>query len=150
MSVLFQPPRNHLYESTPLTALTKAVTAVIVPPVSKAQTAGEVLWRSLYRASIYDKQAAAVAAVVSGKGMTPELATRRWLEGMSRHLKESFPEKLRSARERLSTTQQRLSEIAELSVTGLAMIERGERLPSLDTAARICWALDVAAGGTLP
>jgi DNA-binding XRE family transcriptional regulator len=52
----------------------------------------------------------------------------------------------RSARDRLGITQQRLSEIAELPVTGVAMIERGERVPNLDTAARICWALDVAAG----
>lgn len=81
--------------------------------------------------------------------MTPELATRRWLNGMARHLKKSFPAKLRAARERLNITQERLSEIADMSVTGLAMIERGERAPNLDTAARICWALDVAAGVTV-
>jgi len=129
--------------------LTVAVTAVIVIAVSKKQTVGGGLWLSLYRASLYDKQAAVVGAVASGKGMTPELATRRWLEGMSGHLKKSFPERLRSAREGLGITQEKLSEIADLSVTGLAMIERGERLPSLDTAARICWALDVAAEVTL-
>jgi transcriptional regulator with XRE-family HTH domain len=65
---------------------------------------------------------------------------------MSRHNKESFPEKLRQAREAAGLTQQQLSEIADLSVTGLAMIERGERAPSLDSATRICWALDVASG----
>jgi DNA-binding XRE family transcriptional regulator len=95
---------------------------------------------------VYDEQAAAVDVSQSSNRMTPELATRRWLEGMSRHLKETFAERLRTARERLGITQQSLSEIAELSVTGLAMIERGERVPNLDTAARICWALDVAAG----
>lgn len=78
--------------------------------------------------------------------MDPERATQKWLRGMSRHIKETFPEKLRSAREAAGLTQQQLSEIADLSVTGLAMIERGERTPSLDTAARICWALDVASG----
>jgi len=109
----------------------------------------EALWLSLYRASVYDEQEAAVGASASAKRMTPELATRRWSERMSRHLKQRFPERLRSAGERLGITQQRLSEIAELSVTGLAMIERGERVPNLDTAARICWALDVAAGVTL-
>lgn len=49
----------------------------------------------------------------------------------------------------MNISQERLSEIAEMSVTGLAMIERGERVPNLDTAARICWALDVAAGITV-
>ena len=78
--------------------------------------------------------------------MDPERATEKWLRGMSRHIKETFPEKFRRAREAAGLTQQQLSEIADLSVTGLAMIERGERTPSLDTAARICWALDVASG----
>jgi DNA-binding XRE family transcriptional regulator len=112
--------------------------------MSKKETVGGALWLDLYRASLYDDQAAAVRTSVSGTGMTPELATRRWLQGMSRHLKQSFPQRLRSARERLGVTQQRLSEIADLSETGLAMIERGERVPNLDSAARICWALDVA------
>jgi DNA-binding XRE family transcriptional regulator len=78
--------------------------------------------------------------------MDPERATQKWLHGMSRHIKSSFPAKLRQAREAAGLTQQQLSEIAELSVTGLAMIERGERVPNLDTAARICWALDAASG----
>ncbi len=67
---------------------------------------------------------------------------------MSRHLKESFPTGLRKRREELGLTQQELAEIAELTVTAVAMIERGERAPNLDTAARLCWALDVAAGVT--
>ena len=44
-------------------------------------------------------------------------------------------------------TQQQLSEIADLSVTGLAMIERGAA--SAESRLRhafICWALDVASG----
>jgi len=114
--------------------------------MSKKETVGAALWLSLYRASVYDEQAATVGAAASGKGMTPELATQRWLQGMSRHLKQSFPERLRNERERLGITQQRLSDVADLSVTGLAMIERGERVPNLDTAARICWALDVVSG----
>jgi len=117
--------------------------------VSKKETVGGTLWLSLYRASLYDEQAADVGTSALGKGMTPELATTRWLEGMSRHLKQNFPKRLRIARERLGITQQKLSDIADLSVTGLAMIERGERVPNLDTAARICWALDLAGGVAL-
>jgi DNA-binding XRE family transcriptional regulator len=109
-------------------------------------TPGQRLWLSLFQADQYDQQAAAIVPSPTSGRMDPERATQKWLEGMSRHLKESFPEKLRRARETAKLTQEQLSQIAELSVTGLAMIERGERVPSVDTAARICWALDVASG----
>ena len=68
--------------------------------------------------------------------MDPDRATRKWLEGMSRHLKSSFPEKLRLTREDAGLTQKQLAERVQMSTTGLAMIERGERAPNLDTAAR--------------
>jgi DNA-binding XRE family transcriptional regulator len=110
--------------------------------MSKRAKAGENLWLGLYRAGEYKAQASNMQ-VPAGKGMTPELATQRWLDGMARNLERSFPEKLRSAREHAGITQQRLAETAQLSVTGLAMIERGERIPGLDTATRICWALDM-------
>lgn len=118
--------------------------------MSKKLTVGQNLWLSLRDAKELEQQAAAMPQDSGEK--TPEAVSlrwaRRWNDGMSRHLKQKFPEKLRNARERLGITQQELSEIADLSVTGVAMIERGERLPNLDTAARICWALDVAAGVT--
>ena len=57
---------------------------------------------------------------------------------MSRHLKESFPAGLRKHREELGLTQQELADIAELTATAVAMIERSERTPNLDTAARLC------------
>jgi DNA-binding XRE family transcriptional regulator len=104
--------------------------------------AGERLWLELYRASEYRAQASEIDAPV-GKAMTAELATQRWFDGMADYLERSFPEKLRSAREGAGITQQQLAETAQLSVTGLAMVERGERLPGLDTATRICWALDL-------
>ena len=109
-------------------------------------TPGQKLWLSLYRADQYDQQAAAITPSPTAGRMDPDRATQKWLQGMSRHFKESFSDKLRRAREAAGLTQQQLSQIANLSVTGLAMIERGERAPSLDTAARICWALDVASG----
>jgi DNA-binding XRE family transcriptional regulator len=113
---------------------------------SMATTPGQRLWLSLLRADQYDQQAAAVVPSPTSGRMDPERATQKWLEGMSRHLKASFPEKLRRARETAKLTQEQLAHIADLSVTGLAMIERGERVPGVDTAARICWALDVASG----
>jgi DNA-binding XRE family transcriptional regulator len=114
--------------------------------MSKRTKAGESLWLGLYRAGEYRAQATKIE-VPTRKGTTPELATQRWFEGRARNLEQSFPDKLRSAREHAGITQQQLAETAQLSVTGLAMIERGERLPGLDTATRICWALDMLGEG---
>jgi DNA-binding XRE family transcriptional regulator len=114
--------------------------------MSKKRKAGESLWLGLYRAGAYRAQASKIE-LPERKGMTTELATQRWFEGMARKWERSFPEKLRSAREHTGITQQQLADTAQLSVTGLAMIERGERLPGLDTATRICWALDMLGEG---
>lgn len=110
------------------------------------ETPGQRLWLSLYRADQYEHQADGIEPAPGTGRMDPDRATQKWLRGMARYSKESFGEKFRRAREAGGLTQQQLAQIAELSVTGLAMIERGERAPSLETAGRICWALDVAAG----
>lgn len=112
-------------------------------------TLGQKLWLSLYRAHLYDQEAGMIDASPAVPRLNPERATKRWLQGMSRHLKESFRTGLRKCREELGLTQQELAEIAGLTSTAVAMIERGERSPNLDTAARLCWALDVAAGVTV-
>lgn len=109
-------------------------------------TPGQKLWRSLYRADLYDQEAEKIAVPPSAPRLNPDRATKRWLQGMSRYLKENFRCQLRQRREELGLTQQELADIADLTSTAVAMIERGERLPNLDTAARLCWALDVAAG----
>lgn len=120
-----------------------------MPKTKKKDTPGQKLWLGLYRSDLYDQQAEDIIVPPGAPRLNPERATRRWFEGMSRHLKESFPAGLRKRREELGLTQQELADIAELTVTAVAMIERGERVPNLDTAARLCWALDVAAGVTL-
>lgn len=114
----------------------------------KKDTPGQKLWLSLYRAKCYDQEANNIT-VPGSPALTPQGATRRWLEGMSRHLKTTFAPGLRTRREALSLTQQEIADIADLTVTAVAMIERGERSPNLETAARLCWALDAAAGITL-
>jgi len=115
----------------------------------KKETPGQKLWLGLYRADHYNQEVEKLVVPPGASKLSPERATRRWLEGMSRNLKNSFPKGLRARREELGLTQQELADIAELTVTAVAMIERGERAPNLDTAARLCWALDVAAGVTL-
>lgn len=109
-------------------------------------TPGQKLWLSLFRGNLYAEQAETIEVRAGAGRLNAERATKRWLEGMSRHLRESFPAGLRALREELDVTQQQLADIADLTVTAVAMIERGERAPNLDTAARLCWALDVAAG----
>lgn len=119
-----------------------------MPKTRKKDTPGQKLWLALYRAEVYIQQSERCMVPPGASRLNPELATRRWFERMSRHLKESFPAGLRKRRGELGLTQQQLADIAELTVTAVAMIERGERAPNLDTAARLCWALDVAAGVT--
>ena len=119
-----------------------------MPKTKKKDTPGQQLWLGLYRADLYTQQAEKCILPPGASRLNAETATRRWFEGMSRHLKESFPAGLRKRRGELGLTQQQLADIAELTVTAVAMIERGERVPNLETAARLCWALDVAAGVT--
>lgn len=111
-------------------------------------TPGQRLWLGLFRGDRYAKEADGIIERPCAGRLSAERATKRWLEGMSRHLKESFPVGIRARREELALTQQQLADIADLTVTAVAMIERGERAPNLDTAARLCWALDAAAGVT--
>src|SRR5689334_22182158 len=100
---------------------------------TKKATPGQKLWLSLYRAGSYDQEAEKITVAPGSSRYGPERATRSWLEGMSRHLKERFPAGLRQRREELGLTQQELADRAGLTVTAVAMIERGERAPNLDT-----------------
>ena len=109
------------------------------------QTPGQKLWLGLYRADRYEQGADRIFLPRGTPKLNAQRATKRWLEGMSRHTKERFRTGLRERRRELGLTQKDLADIAELTVTAVAMIERGERAPSLDTAARLCWALDLAA-----
>jgi DNA-binding XRE family transcriptional regulator len=115
----------------------------------KKSTPGQKLWLSLYSADCYDQEAEEIVVPPGTPRLNAESATKRWLEGMSRNLKKRFATGLRQRREELGLTQQELADKAGLTVTAVAMIERGERAPNLDTAARLCWALDVAARVTL-
>jgi DNA-binding XRE family transcriptional regulator len=114
----------------------------------KKESPGQKLWLGLFRGDCYDREAEKLHVPSRTEKLSPERATKRWLEGMSRRLKTNFSAGLRQLRQELAMTQQQLAEKADLTVTAVAMIERGERAPNLDTAARLCWALDVAAGVT--
>lgn len=104
-----------------------------------------MLLLSLYRAGSYDEQAKQILVSPNATRFDPNRASRRWLEGMSMHLKRGFSSGLRDRREKLGLTHQELADVADMTSTVVTMIERGERAPSLDTATRLCWALDVAA-----
>lgn len=115
-----------------------------MPKTKTPNTPGQKLFLSLMRSDAYDQEVAKYASPTAA-----EKVTKRWMEGMSRSLKEKFANGVREQREKLALTQDQLAERAGLTATAVAMIERGERSPSLDTATRLCWALDVAAGLTL-
>jgi DNA-binding XRE family transcriptional regulator len=116
--------------------------------MTKKLTAGQKLLAGLYKAESHATEAAKVAVPPGAARINPLVATKRWSEGMSRHLKDRFASGIRDFRERLGLTQQDLADRAGVTGTAVAMIERGERAPNLDTATRLCWALDVAAGVT--
>src|SRR5262249_46947212 len=111
-------------------------------------TLGQKLWLSLYRADAYCWEAQQLAVATAAPKTDPQRATKAWLEGMAGDLKRRFSAGLRTDREKLGITQKRSGEIAEFSPNAVAMIERGERVPNLETAARLCWALDIASGAT--
>lgn len=52
--------------------------------------------------------------------------------------------KIRQTRKKRHVTQEQLGEICELSAAHIGHIERGTRIPSLDTLFRIAQALDVS------
>ncbi len=114
----------------------------------KINTPGQIIWIGLYRTILYKLKADNTIAEVSKSRLNPKHATRHWLEGMSRYMKENFSNMLCKRREQLGLTQQELAGIAALTVTAVATIERGEWEPNLDTATQLCWALDVVAGIT--
>ena len=111
-------------------------------------TIGQKLWFSLYQAEGYQQEAKRTPVTPGAPRLDAQRATRAWLEGMSRHMKTQFSIGLRLGREKTGVTQQQIAEIAEFTPNAVAMIERGERVPNLETAARLCWALDIASGAT--
>jgi len=59
-------------------------------------------------------------------------------------LLEVFAENLRVERARAKLTQQDVAEKAEISISYVSMLERGERSPPLDTLEKIAKALKLA------
>jgi transcriptional regulator with XRE-family HTH domain len=55
-----------------------------------------------------------------------------------------FAHNLRSAREERGLTQERLAELADLHMTDVGRIERGERDPGIRTAAKLARGLGVS------
>ena len=57
---------------------------------------------------------------------------------------QSLGKKVRECRKRKQLTQEQLAEIVDISPSFLGHIERGSRVASLETFARLCNALDVS------
>ena len=58
---------------------------------SNKPTVGQKIWFCIYRADQYDKEVAKVVVPANASRSDPQRATRAWLEGMSRNLKDKFP-----------------------------------------------------------
>ena len=102
-------------------------------------TAAEQIWLSLIKADSYEQNASELSS-----NETAQRATKKWMLSMARNMKQRFPSRLKAQRLKQGLTQDQLAYFAGLTTTAVAMIERGERTPSLETAAKLCWALDTA------
>ena len=58
---------------------------------------------------------------------------------------ESIGQNIRASRIRKKLRQEDLAELSDLSVTYIGMVERGEKIPALETFIRILNALEVSA-----
>ena len=58
---------------------------------------------------------------------------------------ESIGKNIRASRIRKNLRQEDLAELSDLSVTYIGMVERGEKIPALETFIRILNALEVSA-----
>lgn len=56
-----------------------------------------------------------------------------------------FPKNLKRSRQKLKLSQAELAKRAEISVSYVSMLERGQRCPPLETLDRLALALDVPA-----
>jgi DNA-binding XRE family transcriptional regulator len=113
-------------------------------------TIGQKLWRSLIEADNLETQGSQIPVQQGATKADVNRATKAWYDGRAKSLKVRFSAGLRQGREKLGITQQQIAEFAGFSTNAIAMIERGERIPSIDTAARICWALDMISGVEIP
>ena len=57
---------------------------------------------------------------------------------------ERMGERLRARRRALGMTQEMLAECADISTSFIGHLERAEKIPSLDTVAALCTALDIS------
>lgn len=64
---------------------------------------------------------------------------------MNRHVAEQFGSNLRYCRRRARMSQEELSFRASIHRTAVGMIERGERMPRLDTLVKLAASLEVNA-----
>jgi transcriptional regulator with XRE-family HTH domain len=64
-------------------------------------------------------------------------------------LRQQFGDNLREMRERAGLSQERLAQLADLDRTEVSLLERGKRMPRLDTIVALARGLDLRASGDL-
>lgn len=63
--------------------------------------------------------------------------------------REQFASNLRSHRERVGLSQEKLADLAELDRTEISLLERGKRFPRLDTLVRLARGLELSSPSEL-
>jgi transcriptional regulator with XRE-family HTH domain len=64
-------------------------------------------------------------------------------------LRQQFGDNLKVMRERAGLSQERLAQLADLDRTEVSLLERGKRMPRLDTIVALARGLDLATGELL-
>jgi transcriptional regulator with XRE-family HTH domain len=64
-------------------------------------------------------------------------------------LRQQFGDNLKTMRESAGLSQERLAELADLDRTEVSLLERGKRMPRLDTIVALARGLDLHSSGEL-
>jgi transcriptional regulator with XRE-family HTH domain len=64
-------------------------------------------------------------------------------------LRQQFGDNLKAMRERAGLSQERLAQLADLDRTEVSLLERGKRMPRLDTIVALARGLNLHATGDL-
>jgi transcriptional regulator with XRE-family HTH domain len=64
-------------------------------------------------------------------------------------LRQQFGDNLKAMRERAGLSQERLAQLADLDRTEVSLLERGKRMPRLDTIVSLARGLNLHAAGDL-
>ncbi len=99
------------------------------------------LFHSAITAKIYDDAAALPCGTAESERMM-----KKWIQGMARHFRQRFAQKLRAMREQAGLSRQALADKAGVDHSHLVRLESAEESCTLETAVNIAAALGMSLG----